>query len=181
VAGIEELELHVGDADAGQRVPEGHRSQVQEPLVSRTGVDPDRLETAQRVGKDLDHAHRVPIQPALPDLGTEDTAMGIERQGRSAVGLGREAGRDAEHHQEQIVVRLGERHPALEVPPPGLEVPVPGPECPHSPGELVEVAELVEGVAGVRSQSAEEVGAEHRRDHGPEAAARLALNAPVGR
>ena len=41
------------------------------------------------------------------------------------------------------------------------------------------VGHLEQGVAGMRGQATEQVGAEHRRDHGAVAAARFAGDAPV--
>ena len=82
-------------------------------------------------------------------------------------------------HQQDFVSGFGERHPSLELLPPLLDRPVVVPQGPDGLGELGYIAVLVEGVAGVRGQAAEQIGPEHRRDHGPEAAARLALDAPM--
>ena len=58
VAGVEELELHVGDADLGQRVAECDRAEVEEELVAGAGVDVDPRQRSQRV--------RVAAAPCAP-------------------------------------------------------------------------------------------------------------------
>src|SRR5206468_7419808 len=65
---VEELEEHVRDADALERAPEADRAEVEIVLVALAGIDVDRAQAAQRVGVPVDHADRIPREPASPDV-----------------------------------------------------------------------------------------------------------------
>ncbi len=155
------------------------RGQLEVPLVPRAAVEVDRLQAAQRVGVPRHHPHRVPGQPALPDVLDEPARAGVERQAHRAVLVRGERGRDAVD-QHQVGIRLlAHRRARREVRPEPLEGAVVVAQGADGLAEVRDVAELVEGVAGVAGQAAEQVRAQHRRDHRAEAAAGLARDAAV--
>ena len=79
-----------------------------------------------------------------------------------------------------VVVLAAHRRAGAEVlPEPLVRAVVAVAQRAHDLGELGDVAVLVQRVAGVAGEPTEEVGTQHRRDEGTEAAARLAGDAAV--
>ena len=103
-------------------------------------------------------------------------AARVERQHRTAVVARGEGRRAAERGEQGRVLGLGEGRPGVEVVPPPPDVAVVGTQVPDGVGEVRQVAVLVEGVARVGGQRAEQVRPQHRRDHRAEAAAGLAAD-----
>src|SRR2546422_6651790 len=68
VSGIEELEEDVGNTDRLQRAAKRLGAEIEEILVTLTGVDVNGLHLPQRVGVGRNHPHRVPAQPPFPDV-----------------------------------------------------------------------------------------------------------------
>jgi len=178
---VEQLEADqvVRDPGVEQCRPEGRRPDVQVEVVPGPGVYPDAAQPLQGRGVARRHPHRVPVQPALPHLRPQHPGDRIEWQLWRAVGTGGEARGDAEQPEQGHVLRLRERHPGPEVVPPPEDVPVVFPQVPDGDGELRDVGVLVECVARVGRERAEQVGPQHRRDHRAEPSARFPGNGPV--
>ena len=87
-------------------------------------------EAAQRVGVPRDHPHRVPRQPARPDVLAHPPAARVERQHDGAVGVGRERRRAAEGGEQQRVLRASARA-ACGSRPTRPDVAVPRPQRPR--------------------------------------------------
>jgi hypothetical protein len=181
VARVEQFEVDgvVVDAGVGERAPKRGLPQVEEPLVALSRVDPDRALRAQRLGVGGGHSHRVPLQPAPPDLGDHGARVGVERQQGRAVGGGREARRHPEDLQQPHVLGLGEGDAGLEVSPPGEDVAVVPAQVARGLEEVRQVLRLRQAVARVGGEGAEQVGAQHRGDHGAQSPARLPRDGAV--
>src|SRR4026208_1640192 len=65
---VEELEEVVRDPRRLELAAERLGAEVEEELVARAAAYVDRAQRAQRVAALARHAHRVPGEPALPDL-----------------------------------------------------------------------------------------------------------------
>ena len=143
-------------------------------IVPRAGVDPDRPQRRAAPRRTRHHPHRVPVQPALPDLGRSTAGARVERQptvpsssaekqaatpsvmSRSpSACLVNGGARRKSAHQRRRCRRRSRAGAARR-------------------RRILDVAQLVQGVAGVGGQRAEQVGPQHRRDHRAEAAAGLA-------
>ncbi len=164
-----------------QRRAERGGAEVEEPLVPGPGVDPDRPGGPQRAGVLRHHPHRVPVEPALPGLRREHPRARVERQLDRAVLARGEARGHAEQYEQRGVLLLGESGPRGEVRPPAPDVGVVAAQVPGRLAELLDVARLVQRVARVRGQRAEQVRPQHRRDHRAEPAAGLAHDRAVRR
>src|SRR5439155_23165624 len=71
VAGLEKLEPDPlgGDTRRPQRGVHRLGADIEEPLVPDARVDPNGPQPPERTSVFRDHPDRVPVQPALPDLG----------------------------------------------------------------------------------------------------------------
>src|ERR1700675_4226120 len=118
---FEELEEDVTDADSLESPSEGRRTEIEEELVAVPGVDVDRAQAAKRVGMAVDHAHRIPREPARPDIVAQQSALGFERQVDRAVLVRRVARGHRPRFEEVRVVALRERGPRVEVLPEAVE------------------------------------------------------------
>src|SRR6266516_7499092 len=77
---VEEFEEDVGDPERFELAPERVCTEVEVVLVALAGVDVDRAEAAQRVCVATRHPHRIPGEPALPDVVPEHPGGRVERQ-----------------------------------------------------------------------------------------------------
>src|SRR6185437_1596291 len=147
--------------------------------VRLSRVDPDGAERAERLGVRWHHPDRVPVEPTLPDLIADHPGARIERKLRGAVVGSGETGGDAVDAEQRLVGPLSERGPRAEVAPPARDVAVVVTQRAHAVAELGDVTQLVQRVACMRSEGAEDIGPEHGGDHGAEAAAGLARDRPM--
>src|SRR6266516_21350 len=87
VAGLEKLEPDRlgGDTRRPQRGVHRLGADIEEPLVPDARVDPNGPHPPERTRVLRDHPDRVPVQPALPDLGPDHPGPGVARQLHLAV------------------------------------------------------------------------------------------------
>src|SRR5207247_8586149 len=111
------------------------------------------------------HPHRIPGEPAFPDLRPELARRGVVGKLNGPVPVGRIAGGHAPVVQEVVVAVLRERRTAVEVLPEALEgTVVMVAQRSYRAAELRQVTHLEERVPGVCGEASEAERHQHRGD-----------------